>query len=113
MNLMVYWLILNHISFDFHYDFTGRITIEDAAEIIRWKDYNDRVCGPNPLHIYLVSKSKRALALSSELKNYLESVSGVVYFRLLYSRSLFSNRTYFCIDELDKNDAPITFWPND
>ena len=96
------------VMIDFHYDFTGRITIEDVAEIIRWKDYNDRVCGPNPLHIYLVSKSKRALALSSELKNYLESVSGVVYFRLLYL-----DRTYFWIDELDKNDAPITFWPND
>ncbi len=92
------------VMIDFHYDFTGRITVEDADEIIRWKDYNDRVCGPNPLHIYLVSKSKRALALSSDLKNYLESVSGVVYFRLLYS-----DRTHFWIDELDKNDEPITF----
>ena len=80
------------VMIDFHYDFTGRIMVEDAAEIIRGKDYNNRVCGPNPLHIYLVSKSKRALALSSELKNYLESVSGVTYFRLLYS-----NQPYFCM----------------
>lgn len=101
------------VMIDFHYDFTGKITVEDAAEIIRWKDYNDRVCGPNPLHIYLVSKSKQALTLSIELKNYLESVNGVVYFRLLYSHLLHLDRTHFVIDELDKNDAPITFWPND
>lgn len=96
------------VMIDYHYDPYGEITLEDINEIVRWKDYNDRVCGPNPLHIYIVSESKEALKLSSELSDLFASREDLTCFRLLYARE-----SLFWLEELDEDDNPITFWPDD
>jgi hypothetical protein len=96
------------VMIDYHYDPYGEVTLEDINEIVKWKDYNDQVCGPNPLHIYMVSESIEALKLSPEIINFFELRKDLTYFRLHYSK-----KPFFWIDELDENDASITFWPSD
>ena len=94
------------VMIDFHYDLVGRIKVEDIEEIIRWKDYNNNVCGPNPLHIYIVTKSINALNLNHKVIEFLKSFDDVTYFRLIYR-----DDDHSWLDELDENNKPITFWP--
>lgn len=99
------------VMIDYHYDPYGEVTLEDINEIVRWKDYNDRVIEyvvPNPLHIYIVSESIDALKLSPEVSDFFASREDLTCFRLLYSKEPF-----FWIDELNENSKPITFWPDD
>lgn len=96
------------VMIDFHYDMYGRVTVEDIDEIVRWKEYNNRVCGPNPLHIYIVSESRNALNLSPGVVEYFKSQNDIHYYRLLYSRVPF-----FELYELDNDGEVVTIWPED
>jgi hypothetical protein len=92
----------------FHYDDTGLIVRENIDAIIEAKAYNDKVCGPNPLHIYVVSRSKRALQLAPDLRTWITTVGrDVRVFTVLYHPAPSPDLT-----EVDQSGRPVEFWPD-
>jgi hypothetical protein len=49
------------VMVDVHHDQYGQVRVEDLAEVVRWKEYNERQCGAQKLHIYVSSESRAAL----------------------------------------------------
>lgn len=95
------------VMIDVHHDQYGLVRVEDLADVVRWKEYNERQCGATKLHIYVSSESRAALRFSADVQQYIASQPGVEVFPLLYRRS-----PMLWLDELDSNGHEIQFWPD-
>ncbi|MGR7949623.1 DUF4365 domain-containing protein [Alcaligenes sp. RM2] len=77
------------VMIDLLHDHYGHISVEQLAEIIKYKSGNEMQCGATKLHIYVSSESSNALRFTPEVKQYIASQPGVTVFPVLYERSPF------------------------
>jgi hypothetical protein len=93
------------VMIDVHHDQYGRIRVEDLAEVIRYKRWNEEQCGATKLHIYASSESRSALLFTAEVKQYIASQPDVTVFPVLYKRS-----PMLWLSELDSEGREVEFW---
>lgn len=95
------------VMIDVHHDQYGRVSVEDLAEVIRLKKYNESQCGATKLHIYVSSESRCALNFTTEVRQYIASQPDVTVFPVLYSRS-----PMLWLSELGDDGRELEFWPD-